>query len=74
METVLVEFTSVNKYGKERFLVSLQDICLLGETKNGCCVMINDGNVYDCANVYDDVKKLLSASGITVIYLPVPAM
>lgn len=72
METVLVEFTSVNKYGKERFLVLLQDVCLLGETKNGCCVMINDGNVYDCANVYDDVKKLFSDNGIKVVSLPIP--
>ena len=72
MDNVLIEFTTVNKIGKERFTLSLHDVCLLGESKKGCCIMANDGSVYDAVNVYDDVKKTLADAGIKVISLPVP--
>lgn len=72
MDIVLVEFTTVNKKGVERMLLPLQDVCLLGETKDGCCVVGNDGCVYDALNVYDVVKKTLLDNGIKVVSLPVP--
>ena len=72
MDNVLIEFTSVNKSGKERFILPIHDVCLLGESKKGCCVMANDGSVYDVVNVYDDVKKKLVDANIKVISLPVP--
>lgn len=69
----LIEFTTVNKHGVERFLLSIDDAILLGETKNGCCVQRrDDGCVFDAVNSYDDVKKVLVANGIAVIELPVP--
>lgn len=69
---MLVEFLSANKSGKERFTIPLQDICLLGETKKGCCVLSNDGNIYDVVNTYDDVKNALEHAGIAVLTVPVP--
>ncbi|MCM1043265.1 MAG: hypothetical protein NC350_03535 [Corallococcus sp.] len=72
MDTVLIEFTTVNKSGTERFLLPLRETCLLGENKKGCCVMVNDGCVYDVVNAYDDVKKTLAEAGIKIVSLPVP--
>ncbi len=72
MDIVLVEFTTANKKGEEKFILSLQDICLLGKTKDGCCVMTNDGCVYDALNAYDDVKKMLADNGINVMTFPTP--
>lgn len=73
MGVVFVEFTTVNKYGVERYLLSFKDVVFLGETKNGCCVQREcDGCTYDVINAYNDVKKTFVDNGIKVIDLPIP--
>ncbi len=64
MKKTFFEFTTLNK---ELFVVPLEEISFICKTKNGCCIQLSDGDVYNVINGYYGILSSFMDNEINVV-------